>query len=401
MKRLLVFLIVTAMFVTLTACGDSTKTTTTSQTPTTAPSMVPSVEGKLYTELGVAVEEWYYQGGVERNAWDVELFDGRLYVGSGDYDTNAGPVAMYHYDFEKKAWEVDTFLNDEQIGRFYVIDGKLYAPGFDPKSSWEMGSYYRLSGTEWETFITLPNAAHNFDMVKFDGKLFAALGAKSGNWPILVTTDEETWTPVPMYRGDTLVDVDGYTYVRVYEFLTLGGELYANFSLSGSDSGKPAYFEIYRYDGEKFVYHSELTRSIGYNLNTFTRLHQNVEFKGHQYFSTGIFYRSADMITPEKITLEGNPEVGDLRVIGDKLYVLCSEETVDADGNVAFENSLRVTTDGKTYTEVFRFTYPVRALSFTYGNGTVFLGMGFGTKARKNDSYYDENGMILAINRVL
>ena len=395
MKRLLTIVLVAAL---LTACGGGNDPVT---TPTTVPSMVPSVEGKLYTELGVAVEEWYYTGGVERNPWDVELYNGQLFVGSGDYDTNAGPVAMFHYDFAKKTWEVDTFLNDEQIGRFYVIDGKLYAPGFDPKSSWDMGTYYRHNGTEWETLLSLPNAAHNFDMIKFDGKLFAALGAKSGNWPILTTTDEETWTPVPMYRGDTLVDVEGYTYVRVYEFLTLNGELYANFSLSGSDSGKPAYFEIYRYDGDKFVLHSEMTRSIGYNLSTYTRLHQQAEFKGHSYFSTGFFYRSADMITAEKLTLAGDPEVGDLRVIGDKLYALCSEAVTAADGSVSFKNSLRVTTDGKTFTEVFSFDYPVRALSFTYGDGTVFLGMGFGTKARKDESLHDKNGMILAINRVL
>ena len=45
MKRLLAFLIVTAMLLTMTACG--TTDTKTATTPTTAPSMVPSTEEQM------------------------------------------------------------------------------------------------------------------------------------------------------------------------------------------------------------------------------------------------------------------------------------------------------------------------------------------------------------------
>lgn len=402
MKRLLAFIIITAMLLTMTACGDGTETTTTSQTPTTVPSMVPSVEGQLYTELGVALEPYYRSGGVERNPWDIELYNGRLYVGSGDYDRNCGPIYVWCYDFEKKAFEIDTVLEDEQITRFRLIDGKLYVPGIDPKSGWDMGTYYVFDGKEWVTEEKLPNAAHNFDIVKYDGKLFAGIGAVSGASPILVTTDEETWSPLPLYRDGEAMDTSSYTYVRVYDLLTLNGQLYAYVRLSGSSTGLPAYMSFFRYDGDKFVHHSDLAQKLTYTKrNTYTHFHQNAEFKGRQYFSTGVLYRSSDMITAEPIAMDGDAEVNDLRVIGDKLYALCSEEVTADDGSVSFKNSLRVTTDGKTFTEVFSFEYPVRALSFTYGNGTVFLGMGFGKKAAKDFSYYDENGMILAINRVL
>ncbi len=389
MKRLLALTALIALLLTATACGK------------TEP-LVPSTPGQLYTELGVALEQTYMSGGVERNPWDIEMYNSRLYVGSGDYDRNYGPVNMWYYDFKKQTWEIDCFLEDEQASRFKLIDGKLYVPGIDPKASWDMGTYYVLDGENWKTYETLPNAAHNFDMIKHDGKLFAGLGAKSGCSPILVTTNEETWEPVELYKDGSPVDTAGYTYVRVYDFLTLKGELYAYFSLSGSDSGKPSYMEIYRYDGEKFVFYSDMPRKLDYTgLNTYAFLHQRVEFKGYQYLTTGKLYRSADMITPEAIAMDGDAEVNDLRVIGKKLYVLCSEEYVTENGDVAFYNSLRVTKNGKTYTEVFRFSYPVRALCFTYQDGTVFLGMGFGTKATKDWSFYDENGMILAINQKL
>ncbi|MBP3435906.1 MAG: hypothetical protein J6K62_06245 [Clostridia bacterium] len=403
MKHLVALLLVITMMLITTACSSDQhigSTTAPSQTPTTVPSMVPSTEGQLYTEMGVAVEQSYFSGGVMRNPWDVEMYNGRLYVASGNYDTNAGPVSVWYYDFDKKIWEIDTILPDEQITRFNIIDSKMYIPGVDPKSSWDMGTYYRLDGTEWETILGHPNAAHNFDIVKYDGKLFAGLGAKEGCNPILVTTDEETWAPVEMYKNGVPVDTTGYTYVRVYDFFTLKGELYAYFSLS--ESGKPSYREIYRYDGEKFVWHSDMIKQMSFSRrNTYTHFHQRVEYKGYQYITNGNFYRTADMITAEAITLGGDPEVNDLRVIGDKLYVLCSEEYTTDEGNAAFYNSLQMTTDGVDYTEVFRFSYPVRALSFTYEGGTVFLGMGFGTKAASTHLFYDENGMILAINQVL
>lgn len=403
MKRILVFLIISAMLLTVTACGntDSAATTTTSTTaPTTAPSMVPSTDGQLYTELGIPLEQTYQRGGIERNPWDIEMYQGRLYVGSGDYDKNRGPVNLWYYDFDKKTWEIDTFLEDEQAGRFCIIDDKLYVPGIDPRCSWDMGSYYRLNGTEWDMLVTLPNALHNFDIVKYDGKLFAALGSKECCSPILVTTDEETWEPVELYKDGKVVDTTGYTYVRIYDFFTLNGELYAYFSLS--QSGKPSYHEFYRYDGERFVWHSNMIDDMKFGRgNTYTHFQQKAEFNGYQYITNGNLYRSSDMITAESIVPEGDPEVTDLRVIGDTLYALCCEKYTTEDGNTAFYNSLRASKDGKTYTEVFRFSYPVRALSFTYESGTVFLGMGFGTKAAEDRSMYDENGMILAINRVL
>ena len=306
-----------------------------------------------------------------------------------------------YYDFETKTWEIDDILNDEQISRFITIDGKLYAPGIDPKSGWDMGTYYVSDGTAWTTHETLTNAAHNFDIIKHDGKLFAALGAKDGCCPILVTTDEQTWTPVEMVKDGVAVDTTGYTFVRIYDFFTLDGELYAYFSLSGSNSGKAAHYGIYRYDGEKFVYHSDLPLKIKYNSNTYCHLHQDVEFKGNVYLSSGHLYRTSDMIAVEKIELPNSPEVNDLRVIGKKLYALCSEEYITEEGDTAFYNSLQVTTDGTTFKEVFRFSSPVRALSFTYESGTVFLGMGFGTKAADTYSMYEDNGKILVFNHVL
>ncbi len=386
MRKIIAFVLVLATLLSCAACGP---------TP-----LVEVPKGAQYADLGTPLEAVYFSGLIARCAWDVELHNNRLYVASGDYNTNAGPVYVMYYDFEKKTWEVDATLEDEQITRFVPIDGKLYAPGIDPKGSWDMGTYYTTDGTEWITHESLPGAVHNFDIVKYDGKLFAGLGTVSENSPILVTTDETAWTPVEIVKDGAPCDLEGYSTVRVHEFFTLNGELYAYFARSGGD--KSSHWEFYRYNGERFEYHSAMPEQLKFSRkNTYTHFQQRLEYNGYQYFTCGDFYRSADMITPEKITLEGDPEVNDLRVIGKKMYVLCSEEYTTAEGETAFYNSLRVTKNGKKFTEVFHFSSPVRALSFTYESGTVFVGMGFGVKSAKTYEMYEENGQILAFNHVL
>ena len=54
--------------------------------------------------------------------------------------------------------------------------------------------------------------------------------------------------------------------------------------------------------------------------------------------------------------------------------------------------------DGIEFEEMFSFTYPVRALSFTYANEHFYFGMGYGIRAKQ---LYDENGMVLSVKNPL
>ncbi len=45
-----------------------------------------------YTELGCPTADFYEEDPTARCVWDIIAWDGKLYVGSGDYDANAGPV---------------------------------------------------------------------------------------------------------------------------------------------------------------------------------------------------------------------------------------------------------------------------------------------------------------------
>ncbi|MBQ5810632.1 MAG: hypothetical protein IIW23_03535, partial [Clostridia bacterium] len=172
-----------------------------------------------FVEMGIPLRDVYPEGGVERTVWGIEYYDGALYVGSGDYDLNRGPVNMAHYDLAKLEWKIDGLANDEQIERFYNFDGTLYAVGYDSRGSWDFGNYYTCTEMgKWKTHNTLPNGVHNFDMIMFEGKIFAGLGVLEGNAPIVMSADQETWVPMFLWKDGTLRKTYDGNFIRVYDF---------------------------------------------------------------------------------------------------------------------------------------------------------------------------------------
>ena len=84
-----------------------------------------------------------------RNVWDIQAFNGIVYLGSGNSsnegpDRNAGPVDVWHFDPDRNAFVNEFTVDEEQIDIFRIIDGKLYIPGHDPLESWQLGNFYVL-----------------------------------------------------------------------------------------------------------------------------------------------------------------------------------------------------------------------------------------------------------------
>ena len=60
-----------------------------------------------YKKLGVPLADYYTTGGIHRSVWDIEAYNGKIYISSGDYDKNKGPVTVKYYDTDKKEWVND------------------------------------------------------------------------------------------------------------------------------------------------------------------------------------------------------------------------------------------------------------------------------------------------------
>ena len=73
---------------------------------------------------------------IARSVWDMQTYNGKVYFGSGDYDKNQSPAYIGCYDPETdEAYIFQDKIDDEQVERFCIIDGKLVVPGIDPANN--------------------------------------------------------------------------------------------------------------------------------------------------------------------------------------------------------------------------------------------------------------------------
>ena len=77
------------------------------------------------------------QRGDSRNVWDLQAFDGKIYIGMGSTVADSGPVPVWAFDHAAGAWDdaPETQVNQEAIELYRVIDGRLYIPAADPKGA--------------------------------------------------------------------------------------------------------------------------------------------------------------------------------------------------------------------------------------------------------------------------
>ena len=94
----------------------------------------------------------------------LTLYQGRVYVGYGDYGANNGPTDVVSFDPDTA--EVITHLTDvptEAIFPYREFDGWLYGPCVDPSWYYGPGGYVTNKGGEWHT-VEVPDMVHTFDV---------------------------------------------------------------------------------------------------------------------------------------------------------------------------------------------------------------------------------------------
>lgn len=294
-----------------------------------------------------------------KNVWDLCIFDGSLYIGAGDYDINISPASAYRYDLKDECFYTCGAIPDEQIDRFCVINDKLYIPGCDPTGDWSKGNYYLLENGEFKTYRNIPYAVHCFDMVEHDGMLFAATGLTEVNesFPVSVSTDGG----VSFVSAKAERKSEEHVFNRrVYKLFKHENELYA---LNGSD--------LYRYDGEKFVFESSWQNKLVGGYPFYTQIAESAYFKGKTYFTTGYLFHFADARNLQYTVFE-NAIVTDLAVYNNRLYVLCAKQLDN--GNYLI--CLTVSDDGSSFKTVKAIEYGLPALSFALDDNELYLGIG-------------------------
>ena len=328
-----------------------------------------------YTTVGIPTAEAFPEGDIARAPWDMVLYDDLLYVGSGDFDKNTGPMYVYTYDPKTEVFTKSDKLLEEEINRFTVSEGVLYAPGIDPRESWKLGNYYTLEEGVWQKHRTLPDAIHVFDVVAFEGMLFAGLGVSAGKSPAVRSTDGgESFSAVAFEKDGLTVDTANASLIRTYDLIVFDGALYATLSLGDSNPD----YEMYEYDTERgvFVFQSDLDNTLDRIKYNHQRITDTAIFDGELFLVTGKLYATGDMASFREVKLQGVDLVCDIYTDGDDVYLLTATKASDDGG--AFRASVWQAweIEGETeFVELFNLYYDLPALSLAVDGRDFYIGL--------------------------
>jgi hypothetical protein len=149
-----------------------------------------------------------------RSAWDMEYYDGKIYIGTGDYWNNStsrigGKLNVWTMA-ANETFAKEYAVDEEMIARFRQYDGKLFIPGSDPTESWDWGNLYVGNHGSWQKLRTLPNGVHCDEFAIFNNNYYAITEDAVGPTHLVKSTNQgQSWTDVDrgMYG---LIPEDGY-----------------------------------------------------------------------------------------------------------------------------------------------------------------------------------------------
>jgi len=361
-----------------------------------------------------------------RSVYDLQVWDGRLYIGAGEREMNVGPVPVISYDPVVDEF-VEEFVVDEEVILDYVAtDERLYIPGSDATESWDSGNIYIHNGTEWTKRRTLDHAIHVFDAAEFEGLLFAAGMAVTGRDPLLgggaiyvsedlgQTWDRELWLATGAAGMEAYdperPDVSGFTelfrfhdklyaygfgmpHLYVYEEDEVFAHVTVNVfpgvltkngmpcdSLPATEAlivspGAPAEEWKRTYDELGVCIQGRIHAPVEYGewLVYIGRIDFVGQQKGKHSLDDHYLFAATEFESGmiEQVQVPAGLLPRDLLVIQDTLYLLTTELSGDA-----YETGIYRTTDLDRWEEVVAFKFMAPAYSFEYLQGHIYVGFG-------------------------
>lgn len=318
----------------------------------------------------------YYTHIKSRGIRELKAYDGKIFMGLGDWTNNTGPVKILYYNTVTDKIETSGTIEDEAVEAFTIIDNKLYTTGTDPRASlWDYGRYYiyNIDSNSWEQHEFQRGWIHVFEIVEYNGKLFmcGSTNASKEKTPIQVSYDNgNTFEDVTIKKDGEQLPYNNS--LRFYAFIKFKGDLYA---YTYSD-----YYGIYIYDEEKNEFN--FLRTLGgkeseygvpetfrYNVIHFRN---NTVFNNNFIYITGgtYAYKSSDMLKYEKLPITTTDVVQDAVVHDDILYTLSYQYNDDK----TFSTRIYSTKDLETFNLVYEFQIDTLPFSIEYYEDNIYIG---------------------------
>ncbi|HEX7168294.1 MAG TPA: hypothetical protein VF230_15045, partial [Acidimicrobiales bacterium] len=195
---------------------------------------------------------------------DLQVWDGKVYMGYGDYGANTGPITVSSFE-PRRGVVSDEFVQDtEAVYNYRAIGNRLIAPSIDPR----VAADYAAGGPWAEASVA--GASHVFDVATLTGTDLWMVGSKDMDavaWRSLDggTTWAEVLRVAPRTTGD---------HARFYFAGVLNGRLYVH----ATDAGTGAHPASNVFDGASWSEGPAL-------ISGYTRGWRPVEFNGELVYT--------------------------------------------------------------------------------------------------------------------
>lgn len=309
-----------------------------------------------------------------KNVYDMTVYNGRLFVGWGDYGENIGTklggLPLLSYLDATNSWQIDTILDDEEIHRFFQHDGKLYITGTDPIK--RVGSVYVKDETgTWSILSTFDGGTHVYDMVINDGTMYVCYGQNGGDKAVVrYSTDFKNFHDAEFrFEGEAVVPRVGFA--RSYNMFEFGGNVYATLKINGGDEHLNG---IYKLDKNEMAF-NYVGKGQSHVLITGTPATFDAEFNGYYLCAREVmtYTKNPEDDNGWKTMDKLDGKITCIKVIDGTLYLLAYTEN-----GGGFTNTLYKTKDLETFEKVYDFDYSAYVQSFCYDNEneTFYFGTG-------------------------
>lgn len=172
----------------------------------------PDVTSSLELLGNPTLEKWA-KPQLANSIQDLQVYKGKVYLGTGDWDKNMGPIPIWAYDPRKKSFENEFTSGTDCIEIMRVLsDGRLYVPATDPRDGdKKVGSMFRKERNgQWSiipyyTKAELPNSSgrsrlttHIWDVEDCGKRLFM-----SGYGYAASSDDGKSWSMVDNFAPNS------------------------------------------------------------------------------------------------------------------------------------------------------------------------------------------------------
>ncbi len=273
-------------------------------------------------------------------------WEGKLYMGYGDWQANTGPISVVHYDPVADLFVNEFTLDTESIQNYRGIDGKLYVPSIDPLGASVPDFGARDAAGVWTT-SSPAQLIHAFDINTLTGTDLWLAGSTDPNGELHRSVDGgATWTTEQTFAPFL-------NFSRVYFAGVLNGSVYVE-PWAGADLGSKVFDGTSWTDGPALLGPND----TGWRSEEFAG---SMFFRSDQHPDLFNSLRKFDGISSQRVI----DSIRDFAVVGSRMYVLA------ADGTIHY------TEDGTSYS-TFSAAPDATYRSINELNGVIYVGTSLG-----------------------